>query len=80
MTAKEFVKSKFPRARAEKYQQGKIRYGSSTYYIVWSELRGQRLATADTEGKAWTAAKKNIIAKEPDLIKHICRLKQHLPL
>jgi hypothetical protein len=56
MTAKEYVKSHYPKARAER----QIGNDKKVYWLVRPELHIMYIATGKTESKAWTNAK-NII-------------------
>jgi len=59
MRAEEFVKIKYPRARAERYKTNGP-FGKS-YYLIWSDFKQTtRLGEGDTKSKAWTNARKNL--------------------
>ncbi len=63
MTAEQFVKQKFPHARAERYMNGRIKGMQTPYYLVWSDLTsrgGRRLSEGKTKSNAWVNAKNNI--------------------
>ncbi len=67
MTSEQFVKSKYPRARVEKYMRGRVKGFQTTYYLVWSAFPshgGVRLAEGNTKYNAWKNAKENITAQE----------------
>jgi hypothetical protein len=66
MTAKEFVKERYPKAQVKKYEWGsglekRLR---QVYYLCWSEHRGIRLSEGTSESNAWTNAKKDILQDE----------------
>jgi len=64
MTAKEFVKSKFPKATAERHSRGRIKGLQEVYWLV-RETRTSHMymASGKTESNAWVNAKKLIIEK-----------------
>jgi hypothetical protein len=63
MTAKEFVKSKYPNARSERQVTG---YNKS-YYLIRLGREYIYFSSGDTESKAWVAAKKKIMELEVNL-------------
>lgn len=64
MTAKEFVKSIYPTARAERQISGRIKGMKTAYYLI--RIPGERVYFSEgkTESNAWVNAKKKI--KERD--------------
>ncbi len=64
MTAKEFVKSKLPKAKAERHTQGRIKGLQKAYYLIREQGQSMYMAEGDTESKAWVNAKNRIIEKE----------------
>jgi hypothetical protein len=56
-TAKEFVQTHFPRARAERHKQGNIIGMSKSYYLIRDGREVMYMASGDTEAKAWKQAK-----------------------
>lgn len=59
MTAEQFVKQRYPKARAEHYKRT---FGKG-YYLVWSDFPsggGIRISEGETKAEAWKNAK-NII-------------------
>jgi hypothetical protein len=63
MTAKEFVREKFPNARVEKHTQGMIKGMQETYYLIRNGRQTMYMASGKTESNAWVNAKKLIIEK-----------------
>jgi hypothetical protein len=67
MTAKEFVKQKYPNARAERYTSGRIKLLQSHYYLIWTDYQSKnpsRLSEGTTESNAWVNAKKRILSND----------------
>ena len=65
MTAKEFVKNKFPKATVEKQVQGRIKGLQETYYLVREDRKSYfYIASGKSESNAWVNAKKFILEKE----------------
>lgn len=56
MTTKEFVKSKIPKARAERRKTN----GNKTYWLIRDGNAFMYMAEGETESKAWQNAKKKI--------------------
>ena len=67
MTAKEYVKSKVPNARAEKHKAGMIKGMQETYYLIRDGRNTMYMASGKTESNAWVNAKKFLLAKEEKL-------------
>lgn len=63
MTAKEFVKEKFPKARAERHVQGRIIGLQKTYWLIRNGRETMYMSSGNTESNAWVNAKKMIIEK-----------------
>ena len=63
MTAKEFVKSRFPKARAEK-QYAFAMIGKRAYYLIRNGDDYMYMASGETESKAWVNTKKMIEKNE----------------
>lgn len=61
MTAKEFVKERFPNARAEKQVQGMIKGMQETYYLIRDGKNTMYMARGKSESNTWVNAKKNIL-------------------
>lgn len=64
MTAKEFVKSKIPNARAERQVSGRIKGLQEVYWLVREGRNTMYLASGKTESNAWVNAKKLILKRE----------------
>jgi len=64
MTAKEFVKEKFPNARAERHVEGRIKGLQKPYWLIRDGRNTMYMASGKTESNAWVNAKKMIIQKE----------------
>ncbi len=63
MTSEQFVKIKYPNARAERYVSGRIKGMQTTYYLIWTDFSsrgGGRIGEGKTIAKAWKDAKENI--------------------
>ncbi len=58
MTAKEFVKKKYPRARAERQVAGRV--CKIAYWLVRPNMGEMYIGTGKTESSAWVSAKKGI--------------------
>lgn len=56
MTAKDFVKSKFPKAKAERQKTN----GGEVCYLIRDGRNTMYMADGNTESKAWKSAKENI--------------------
>ncbi len=54
MTAKEFVRSKIPNARAERQKQR----NREVYWLIRPDTHDMYIASESTEQKAWNKAKK----------------------
>lgn len=63
MTAKEFVKNKFPNAESERHLEGRIKGMKTPYYLIRIGRNVMYLASGKTESNAWVNAKKKIIIK-----------------
>lgn len=65
MTAKEFVKSKYPKSTSERHVSGMIKGLQEPYYLIRLDRRDYYwFAQGKTESNAWVNAKKNILARE----------------
>jgi hypothetical protein len=64
MTAKEFVKERFPNARAERHLRGMIKGMQEVYYLIRDGRNTMYMASGKTESNAWVNAKKAIIERE----------------
>ncbi len=63
MTAEQFVKQYYPKARVERYVSGHIKGMQEVYYLVWTNFSskgGNRLSEGKTKSNAWVNAKKNV--------------------
>ncbi len=63
MTAKEFVKGKYPHAKAERHIEKK-RGMSKAYYLIRDGNQYMYMSSGKTESNAWVNAKKHILATE----------------
>jgi hypothetical protein len=61
MTAKQFVRSKYPTARCEKHMQGKIKAIQKPYYLIRVAGNTMYMAEGTSESNAWVNAKKYIL-------------------
>jgi hypothetical protein len=62
MTAKQFVKSKYPNARCESHKvNGPC---GERYYLIRDGREFMYMAEGATESKAWVNAKNSILARE----------------
>ena len=64
MTAKEYVKEKYPKARVEFYKSNSSLGGG--HWLCWTEFRGDRLSEGKTASNAWVNAKKRILEREAE--------------
>jgi len=62
MTAKEFVKNRIPKARAERHVQGRI--VGKPYWLIREGRNTMYIASGKTESNAWVNAKAKLLAKE----------------
>lgn len=60
MTAKEFIKEKYPNAKAEKQIRGRIKGMQEAYYLIRDGINTMYLASGTSESNAWVNAKKAI--------------------
>ena len=63
MTAKEFVKERFPNVRAEEQVRGMIKGMQEKYYLIRDGRNTMYMASGKSESNAWVNAKKCIIEK-----------------
>ena len=58
MTAKEKVRTKYPRAHAERYRQ----HGGGGYSLIWADYGkpGRRLGEGKTTAAAWSRAARDL--------------------
>lgn len=64
MTAKDFVKQKYPKAIVERHVQGRIKGMQEVYWLIRTERNVMYIANGKTESNAWVNAKKAIIKEE----------------
>jgi len=64
MTAKEFVKEKYPNARAERQVRGMIKGMQEVYYLIRDGRNTMYMASGKSESNAWVNAKKDILERE----------------
>jgi hypothetical protein len=64
MTAKEFVKDRFPNAKAEKHIEGMIMGLIKPYYLIRGGRSYMYLSSGKTASNAWVKAKEHIINQE----------------
>lgn len=64
MTAKEFVKSKMPNARAERHVRGMIKGMQEVYWLIRNGSQTMYFSSGKSESNAWVEAKKRIIENE----------------
>jgi hypothetical protein len=64
MTAKEFVKNKYPNAIAERHVKGRIKGLQETYWLIRNGRDTGYISNGKTESKAWVNAKNKIIEQE----------------
>lgn len=60
MTAKEFVKARYPKAKAERQVEGRIKGLQKTYWLIRDGNNYMYMASGNTESNAWVNAKKKI--------------------
>lgn len=61
MTAKEFVKEKYPNARSEKQIRGRVKGLQEVYYLIRDGRSTGYLSSGNSESNAWVNAKKRIL-------------------
>ena len=64
MTAKEFVKERYPNARVERQVRGMIKGMQEVYYLIRDGRNTMYMASGKSESNAWVNAKKNILERE----------------
>lgn len=64
MTAKEFVKSKYPKAKAERQVKGMIKGLQEVYWLIRDGREYMYMASGKTESNAWVNAKNSILESE----------------
>ena len=64
MTAKEFVRERYPRARAEKQRTGSNTTFGETYWLIRNGRETMYMASGKSESNAWVNAKKKILERE----------------
>ena len=64
MTAKEFVKERYPNARAERQVKGMIKGMQEVYYLNRDGRNTMYMASGKSESNAWVNAKKYILERE----------------
>lgn len=69
MKAKDFVKSRFPKAKAERHVSGgRVKGMGKPYYLIRPATHEMWIGNGDTESKAWIDAKERIMDRETDSI------------
>ena len=66
MTSKEFVKTRYPKARAEKHLKGRVKGMQEVYWLIFPEFGKMYLASGKTESNAWKNAKEHILKWEDE--------------
>jgi hypothetical protein len=64
MTAKEFVKERYPNARAERQVRDMIKGMQEVYYLIRDGRNTMYMASGKSESNAWVNAKKDILKRE----------------
>lgn len=64
MTSKEFVRERYPRARAERQVSGRIKGLQEVYWLIRNGRETMYIASGKSESNAWVNAKKSIIKNE----------------
>ncbi len=60
MNAKDYVRSKYPNARAERHVRGMIKGFQEVYWLIRDGRDTMYMASGKTESNAWVNAKKSI--------------------
>lgn len=60
MTAKEYVLSKCPTAKAESHKRGRIKGMQEKYWLIREAGQTLYIASGKTESNAWVNAKKSL--------------------
>ena len=66
MTAKEFVKERYPNARAERQVRGMIKGMQTAYYLIRERGKSMYMASGKSESNAWVNAKKSIMKDDKE--------------
>ena len=61
MTAKEFVRSKYPSANSERHVSGMIKGFQEVYWLIRNGRNTMYIASGKSESNAWVNAKKHIL-------------------
>jgi hypothetical protein len=64
MTSKEFVQERFPKAKAEKVVNGRIKGMQEIYWIIRDGRNTMPMTSGKTESNAWVNAKARILEDE----------------
>lgn len=64
MEAKEFVKERYPKARAERHRKGSNTFFGDTYWLIRNGMETMYMASGKSESDAWLNAKKKILERE----------------
>lgn len=67
MTAKEFVRGEYPKARAEKHSTK----GNKKYFLIRVGNNTMYLSEGNTESAAWKNAKEIILGNKSEDLKHL---------
>lgn len=68
MTAKEFVKEHYPKARAERQVKGRVKGLQEVYWLIRDGRNTMYMASGKSESNAWVNAKKAVeayLGREP---------------
>jgi hypothetical protein len=63
MTAKEFVKTHYPSAHAERHVEGRVIGIQKTYWLIRDGRQTMYMASGKSESNAWVNAKKWIVER-----------------
>ena len=68
MKAKEYVKQRMPKARAERHRTGSGTSYGETYWLIRDGRNYNYFSEGKTESNAWVNAKKRIIEETPKTV------------
>jgi len=64
MTSREFVESKYPKAKCTKHTSGIKGFNQKVWFLITDGEKGERLSEGTSESNAWKNAKLDIIENE----------------
>lgn len=69
MTAKEYVQSYLPKARAERQVSGRIKGMQTVYWLIRDGRETLYIESGNTESNAWVNAKKWVMENQDEILR-----------